>query len=655
MMTSATTGTTAATSTATATTLPTNVFRTVAGKLVGMLVAFLVAALLVIGLTLLQSWKLEGGAAAINDMGSERMRTYRIAYLTAEYARGVHREATRQALAEAATAFESMLARVRQGDPARPLFLPSGDAIAQQVATIDQHWRERFRPMVDAVLSEAGPPAVELSRAEVEAFVGLIDRLVGDLEKENADATTLLRTLQMALMALAVIGTVGLSYLVFIVVIKPVNVLCEGIRCLQSEDFSTRIPEEGDDEFGTLARAFNSMAAHLQRVYATLEARVQDKTRRFEERNRELTTLYEVTSGLHEAGGAEALCRTFLASIRAAFGASAAAVRLRRSEHAGLHPFVTDGIPEEAAFSEACANAALCQCGPGPDEAQAVLRPLRTGDRPCPQTPFAAVATVPIRFNRRVTGVFNLYFAEPTVLEERTQRMLEVLGHHLGTALENDRLQSAEKELAVSEERSLIARELHDSIAQSLAFLNLQTQMLEGSLARGDPAAASDEVNQIRAGVQECYDDVRELLVHFRARVQDADLSAALRQTVSRFEGQTGIETRLEELGQGVDLPAEDQVQVLHVIQEALSNVRKHAHARHVVVQVERGAVCRFRVRDDGIGFDLQVPDSTGTHVGLQIMRERAHRVGATLEVRSAPGSGTEVSFVLPAAGRRAA
>ena len=634
---------------------PANVFRTIAGKLVGMLVGFLVAALLVIGLTLLQSWKLEGGAAAINDMGSERMRTYRIAYLSSEYARGAHREATRQALAEAATAFEDMLAKVRQGDPTRPLFLPNGHSIAKQMVTIDQRWRERIRPVVDAILTQPGFPAVELPRDEVETFVGLIDRLVGDLEKENADATSLLRTLQMTLMALAVIGTVGLSFLVFIVVIKPVNVLCEGIRCLQSEDFSTRIPEDGDDEFGMLARAFNAMAAHLQRVYATLEARVQDKTRRFEEKNQELSTLYAVTSGLHEASGAEALCRAFLTAIRSAFGASAAAVRLRRGAQTGLHPFVTDAFPEGAAFSDACANAALCQCGAGADAGQAMLRSLRTGVRPCPQTPFASVATIPIRFNRRVTGVFNLYFAEPTALEQRTQRMLEVLGRHLGTALENDRLQSAEKELAVSEERSLIARELHDSIAQSLAFLNLQTQMLEGSIARGDPAAARDEVNQIRAGVQECYDDVRELLVHFRARVQDADLTAALRQTVSRFEGQTGIDTRLEELGEGVDLPAEDQVQVLHVIQEALSNVRKHARATHVVVQVERGAVCRFRVLDNGVGFDVETPDGSGSHVGLQIMRERAHRVGATLDVRSAPGSGTEVSFVLPAAGRRAA
>jgi len=630
-------------------------FRTLAGKLVGMLVSFLAAALLVIGLTLLQSWKLEGGAAAINDMGSERMRTYRIAYLVSEYARGAHHEATRQEVIEAATAFETMLAQVRQGDPARPLFLPSGDAIARQVEVIEARWRQRIRPAVDAVLAHPGLHADGLPRDDVEAFVGLIDRLVGDLEKENAGATSLLRTLQMTLMALAVIGTVGLSYLVFIVVIRPVNVLCGGIRRLQSEDFSARIPEEGDDEFVTLARAFNAMASHLQGVYATLEARIQDKTRRFEEKNQELSTLYGVTSALHEASGAEALCRGFLTTIRSAFGASAAAVRLRRSTGAGLHPFVTDGLSQASAYSAACANAVACRCGPGADDGLPVMRPLPPDDELCPQAEFATVATIPIRFNRRVTGVVNLYFARPTVLDERAQRMLEVLGRHLGTALENERLQSADKELAVSEERSLIARELHDSIAQSLAFLNLQTQMLDRSLAQGDHAAARSEVSQIRIGVQECYDDVRELLVHFRARVQDADLAAALRQTVARFESQTGIATRLEELGDGVDLPAEDQVQVLHVIQEALSNVRKHAKARHVVVQVERGAISRFLVRDDGVGFDIETSDDTGTHVGLQIMRERAHRVGASLHVRSAPGAGTEVSFDLPAVRRRAA
>ena len=229
------------------------------------------------------------------------------------------------------------------------------------------------------------------------------------------------------------------------------------------------------------------------------------------------------------------------------------------------------------------------------------------------------------------------------------------LGQQIGAALQALRLRSVEREMAVSDERNLLARELHDSIAQSLAFLNLQTQMLDDSLRSGRVGEARAEVGRIREGVQESYDDVRELLTHFRLRVADSDLAGALKQSLVRFEAQTGIRTELVESGGGIEPPPEALVQVLHVIQEALSNARKHAHARTITVSLERGPMYRFTVRDDGCGFDASLRDPSGSHVGLAIMRERAHRIGATLEVRSTAGGGTRVVLSLPVATTEAA
>jgi len=93
------------------------------------------------------------------------------------------------------------------------------------------------------------------------------------------------------------------------------------------------------------------------------------------------------------------------------------------------------------------------------------------------------------------------------------------------------------------------------------------------------------------------------------------------------------------------------QVQVLHILQEALSNVRKHAHARHVTLRVQPAPHWRFEVHDDGAGFDPQRPGSDATHVGLRIMQERALRIGARVQVRSAPGAGCTVILELPASG----
>ena len=225
--------------------------------------------------------------------------------------------------------------------------------------------------------------------------------------------------------------------------------------------------------------------------------------------------------------------------------------------------------------------------------------------------------------------------------------MLETLGQHLGIAIENQRLVAREKEMAISEERNLLAQELHDSIAQSLAFLNLQAQMLQDSLQHDRIGEAREELARIREGIQESYDDVRELLVHFRTPLAQADIETTIGAALERFEGQTGIRASFAQSGSGIPLSPEIQLQVLHIIQECLSNARKHSAARNVQVELQRGPVYRFRVTDDGKGFDPQAttPD---LHVGLSIMRERAHRIGGSLQVASRPGGGTEVTLTLP-------
>jgi two-component system nitrate/nitrite sensor histidine kinase NarX len=139
---------------------------------------------------------------------------------------------------------------------------------------------------------------------------------------------------------------------------------------------------------------------------------------------------------------------------------------------------------------------------------------------------------------------------------------------------------------------------------------------------------------------------VRELLVHFRTRAAHSDLETAIEKTLQQLEVQAGIRTQFTRSGTSLPLSPEAEVQVLHVVQEALSNVRKHAHAREVRVDMECGPVYRFRVRDDGRGFDADAA-APATHVGLRIMRERTHRIGGALSVKSRPGTGTEVLLEL--------
>ena len=155
-------------------------------------------------------------------------------------------------------------------------------------------------------------------------------------------------------------------------------------------------------------------------------------------------------------------------------------------------------------------------------------------------------------------------------------------------------------------------------------------------------------LDELDTGLRESIGDVRELLVHFRTRTNTDDIVQALQETLQKFQYQTGLPACLAVQGDGLPLPSDVQVQVLHVMQEALSNVRKHARATSVEMEVLKGAQWRFMVRDDGVGFDTGHGNGP-SHVGLKIMRERASGIGAEVTFVSGPGKGTVTTLTLPA------
>lgn len=633
-------------------------------KIVGMLVVFFVVASSAIALTLAISWQLEGVAAAINDAGSQRMRSYRIGHLMARELE-THGQKT-AALAEELSRFEQVLQELKLGNPERPLSPPRNGEVQQRLTVVEASWTQAVRPLVVAYL--AGDPderAVVLDRfdKELEPFVGHINELVLAMERSYANDTNLLRTLQAALIVLAMLGTGVLISFFIRLVIRPVDILDLGIRQMANNELSVRLPVASDDELGSLAQGFNRMAENLENVYNTLESRVEDETRRLAMRNRELGILYGITAFLSEPAPLQTLCEGFLERLKTALGADAGAVRLHQPQSEKLYMLTHDGLSEEFVNQEAALDCGECLCGEvmvgGLPAAFDTARPppgmkLRT----CIREGFATATAFGIMCDKQRIGVFNIYFRRPQAMSEQEIHLLETLGHHLGVAIENQRLKMRDKQLAISEERNLLAQELHDSIAQGLAFLNIQVQLLQDSLNKGRIDEAQQTAGQLREGVQESYDDVRELLVHFRTRVNHADLDSAIVAALEKFEGQTGIATRFEQSGELGPLPQSDEIQIMHIVQESLSNIRKHAGAGYVHVHLLRDVgACEIRVRDDGVGFDpVNEPKvQSDRHVGLKIMRERAHRIGAALQITSQPGSGTTIVLRVPGDARERA
>ncbi|GAB4550209.1 MAG: type IV pili methyl-accepting chemotaxis transducer N-terminal domain-containing protein [Rhizobacter sp.] len=601
---------------------------------------FLLLSLLLMALTLWVSWQLDGGAAAVNEAGRMRMQAYRMSLSVST--------GDAEALARQAESFDKSLAVLREGDPERPLFVPWDDAVLSHFASVEQDWAAFRQRWVGApVGSLQGLPE------ETARFSDHIDAFVADIELTMSHWTRQLHLLELLAMALALLGATVLLYVGYVLVLEPVRLLKDATEKIQHGDFGARVDLLRSDEFGTLAEGFNRMAEHLQSMYRGLEAKVAEKTALVEEKRERMEALYDVTSLVAKATTLQELADGFTQRVSRVARADGVALRWSDETNRRYLLLASQGLPESMREGELCVMAGDCHCGAPQAPSGARVIPIHSMDdsamKHCAHAGFEAVVSVPIRLHDRLMGELNLFYHAHVNPSEAERSLLEALAAHLASGMENLRLSALAKEAAVSQERTFIARELHDSIAQSLAFLKIQVQLMRDALASGDAASVDKTLGEIDVGVRESYGDVRELLMHFRTRTNTEDIEPALATTLRKFEHQSGIGAELSMRGNGMPLSPDLQVQVLHIVQEALSNVRKHAGAHHVWLDVQQHPVWRFQVRDDGQGFATDGPAPGETHVGLRIMGERAQRIGARLEVVSEPGHGTSVTLTLPA------
>ena len=603
---------------------------------------FMLLGLLAIAVTLWVSWQLDGGAAAINEVGRMRMQAYRIALSLSSG------DAT--VLSRHAEEFERSLELLRKGNPERPLFVPWDDVTRQQFALVERDWAG-FKGRWS---SSEPNPGIGLAD-ETAGIVADIDTLVGGIEHHMARWTTLLHLLQVGMLIFATFGATLLLYMGYRFVLEPVARLKEATERIQGGDFDARVERVTSDEFGSLAKCFNDMAEHLQSMHRDLEAKVADKTSQLEEKSDRLEALYDVTMLVAKAATLNELSSGFAERMKRVAHADGIILRWTDESNERFLMLASSGVPAAMAEGEQCLRAGQCHCGVLKQVSGVrviPIAPMQTaGIHYCANAGFSTLVSVPILLHDRLLGEVDLLFHAQVTLSTSERSLLEALTAHLASAMENLRLKALEQEAAVAQERMFIARELHDSIAQSLAFLKIQVQLLRDAIASGNERQMGQVLGEIDTGVRESYGDVRELLVHFRTRAQDEDIGPALQTTLRKFEHQSGVKVDFRMEGHGIPLTSDLQIQVLHIVQEALSNVRKHAQAAQVWLDVQQQPQWRFEVRDDGVGFQSDGASFDETHVGLRIMAERAERIGATLDVVSTPGRGTSVvlAFAQPA------
>jgi len=265
-----------------------------------------------------------------------------------------------------------------------------------------------------------------------------------------------------------------------------------------------------------------------------------------------------------------------------------------------------------------------------------------------------AAAAVHLDLDDKPIGALWIARHEGKPYSETDLIWLECLADQVVIAIQHGLMTSQLQSFSIIEERGRIAREMHDGLAQVLGYLNLQVQTLETLLSRGKQEALRVELAQMRQAVQLAHADVRENILSLRTTLaNEKGLVSAIDEYLNEFGIQTRIETQFENEVLGpLNLASLAEVQLVCILQEALTNVRKHAQASAVsvrIVQKQNANQCEYllmEVVDDGVGFVSQ--NGGKRSFGLQTMHERAQAVGGELAVHSNPGEGTSILCRFP-------
>lgn len=244
-------------------------------------------------------------------------------------------------------------------------------------------------------------------------------------------------------------------------------------------------------------------------------------------------------------------------------------------------------------------------------------------------------------------GLLVLGSNQPQAFAQRHQALLETLASQAALLIQNARLMVQVEYQAVVDERTRLAREIHDGLAQTLAFLKIQAAQMQNYLARGETERLTSSLQASYRTLSDAYIDARQAIDNLR-RVPSTGLQDWVRQVALDYEESTGQTVTVTGFEMPVEYPANLQAQLIRIVQEALSNVRKHASAQAVsILGRADGDFILIEVRDDGCGFSPEVVDERSRY-GLMGMRERAESIGADFQITSQPGQGTVVSLRMP-------
>ena len=441
-------------------------------------------------------------------------------------------------------------------------------------------------------------------------------------------------------------GCVAVGILLFSrTVALPIRRLASATLDIAAGDFGKRVPITSQDEIGQLSQSFNDMAGTLQRREAELRgAQVE-----LQHRVMETQALYRIGVEISSMLELDKVLHSVVEKARVLLQSQGAALCLFQPGGVGLEVRAVSGPVEESGLvvedgrPRCLTQPEGCLC---PSSEPCCICILLEGKRP------GAGLAAPLNCGEDIIGALCVGRKEARPFQPEDRELLEGLAAQAAIAIENARLYAEVGSLATLQERERIAREMHDGLAQALSFLRFRLRTLEDRLEDGGQPPASPELAELRVVAGKAFEEVRQSIFGLRTMVsRSLGLIPTLAEYLHEFSAQHGIQVDLQVQEDRVPgFSSAEETQVVRIIQEALTNIWKHAKATWAVIRLGvQDGHREVTIQDNGRGFEPErIRKGGSSRFGLETMRERAEGLGGSLEIQSPPGAGTTVTIRLP-------
>lgn len=529
--------------------------------------------------------------------------------------------------------------------------------INEQLKEIKEQWYQDLKP---ALLAQDKQGFYSVSSRYIED----VNDFVGELQYRNEQRQTWQQNLQiLSLLLIAIIVLNGMRRLQKSVLL-PIQQLIKANNQFKRGQTQTRVSIKGYREFEVLGSSFNDMAGTIETYQRSLESEVQIKTQHLVKANQVLSLFYDFSKSLTTSQVSLYQLDDLIADFSKALPHLEFTLCIQNKYITNKNAIVLHGEK----MKELCKKLSCESCGIKNGEhtkSYPIVHQQETfGElRVCPKSTLVmnrsfvtdgddnadSHSNITPEQRIQMTEAGSIFPFVSAELDAQNDELIVALTNLISTALSLRKQRQQEHQLILFEERSTIARELHDSLAQSLSYLKIQVSVLERHLknAGSEPVQAPvyQNIEQIKIGLGSAYQQLRDLLVTFRLTIDNDNFDEALRDAASEFASKGNFNMTVHNRIMTLNLSATEQIDLLQIAREALSNISRHAKAKNVEIQLAYEDGDKYIVMsiiDDGVGMSGSV-DKTQHH-GLIIMKERAHNIGGELIVTDNQPQGTIIT-----------